>query len=645
MCGIVGIADFTGRPVASTLLEESATLIRHRGPDASGIWTSSINGTSVGFAHQRLAVLDLRTCAEQPMHNVACASTGRASPLALVFNGEIYNFRALRKDLIARGHHFVSDTDSEVLLHLYEEFGQEMLAHLHGMFAFVIWDAQTQRLFCARDRLGKKPFYFRYTNKRFWFASEPRAILSDPTVPREVDPLTIRTYLTLGYVPGSRSAFKGLQRLLPAHSLSVDRTGIKQERYWTLAYGPKMNCSEIDAAHELRARLEESVRVRLQSDVPLGAFLSGGADSSAIVALMSQAGTRVKTFSIGFKDPRYNELPYARLVANKYRTEHHEFVVDPDVLKLAPTLAWHYGEPYADSSALPTYQLAQLAKPHITVALNGDGGDEAFAGYRRYRSHWLAAKYLKLPESIRGSFATIASILPTGSDSRGSLYDVKRFFGASNLPSYTQYASWFGFFGARRSELNPAFADMTDRAALYDLERAFTSSAALHPVDAAIAADVSLYLPDDLLVKVDIATMAHGVEARSPLLDHTLMEFAAKLPISLKVRLFHGKHLLRRACRDLVPDEILTRRKTGFAIPLDHWLRGDLGTAIRERLIAPASKVTDYVDKQVIVRLFDDHCQQRETHGHRLWALYMLEQWHAMCLSEHNVVPSPSLPH
>jgi asparagine synthase (glutamine-hydrolysing) len=387
----------------------------------------------------------------------------------------------------------------------------------------------------------------------------------------------------------------------------------------------------LDALEELRERLEECVRLRLESDVPLGAFLSGGTDSSLIVALLTKLGVKTKTFSIGFEDTSYNELPYARLVADRYDTDHHEFMVRPELLGIAPNLAWHYGEPYADSSAIPTYELARLASDHITVALNGDGGDETFAGYRRYRAQWAKHSYDQLPKAFRETVGGGFKLLPAATRSRGLLYDFERFFGKSDELRQTQYASWFGFFGDRRADLNPAFAEATDREALAELEDAFSSGGSLHPVDAAMRADVSLYLPDDLLVKVDIATMAHGLEARSPLLDHTLMEFVARLPVEFKLNFFQGKTLLRRVAKGLIPDDILRRKKTGFGVPLDQWFRGEFGNSAREILLASNAHVQEYVDAVTIKRLFDEHCELRAAHGHRLWALYMLEQWKTVC--------------
>jgi asparagine synthase (glutamine-hydrolysing) len=641
MCGIAGIVDFHGREVRSDHVRAMNNVQRHRGPDGEGIWTAHDSGTSIGLGHRRLAILDLRDCAAQPMHNTRCARDGRALPLVLLFNGEIYNFSELRAELVARGHQFTTEGDSEIILHLYEDSGPRMVERLRGMFAIALWDQHAQQLFCVRDRLGKKPFYYRYANGRFWFASEAKAILADADVPAEVSLPSIRAYLSLGYVPGEASAFEGLRRLKPGHTLTVDRKGVTQHRYWELEYQPKRHVSEDEAVREIRHRLRESTRMRLISDVPLGAFLSGGTDSSAVVALMSEASAHVRTFSIGFQEEAFDELQYARAVAERFGTEHHEFVVRPDAVAIAPTLAWHYGEPFADSSAIPTYYLAKLARGHITVALNGDGGDESFGGYRRYQAHAAAAWYARIPAGARRVIENALNAFPSAASSRSRLYDVQRFIGGGSLAEEVRYASWFGFFSNHASWLHDSFAESTAGEGLDILHRLLASGRALHPVDAAMRTDVSLYLPDDLLVKVDIATMAHGLEARSPLLDHTLMEFVARLPVSVKMRRLQKKYLLRKACRDLVTPEIMSRPKMGFGVPLDRWFRHELGDYARDVLLSRNSRVRDYMKLDAVTRLFNEHQKGLAAHGHRLWALLMLELWHRECLNRRAAALEP----
>ena len=631
MCGIVGKVSFDGAPVDPAWLSHACELVAHRGPDGERTFVSG-GGVrpSVGLGHRRLKVIDLKPSADQPMRNRGCVEAGRAAPLVIVFNGEIYNYQDLRRDLIARGHRLETDSDTEVILHLFEESGPDCVHALRGMFALAIWDERSNRLFLARDRVGKKPLYYRFDGRRFWFASEARAILADPDVPIEENPGAIRSYLTLGYVPGPMSAFRGLERVPPAHRVLVSDRGPVVERYWSLAYTPKLQVSEAEAIERVRHLLTESVRLRLVSDVPLGAFLSGGIDSSAVVAEMCRvAPGRVKTFSIGFEEAQFNELEYARLVADRYQTEHHEFVVKPDLETVLPRLAWHYGEPYADSSAVPTYHLARLARQHITVALNGDGGDESFAGYRRYVAQRFAATYRRLPRAIRALAQSAAALMPAAADSRSRLYDVRRFLLGLSLPPARRYASWFGFFEPDTPMLTPEFEAATageDPLAL--LARAFDEGRGLDPAEAAMRADVALYLPDDLLVKVDIATMADGLEARSPLLDQELMMLAAQLPAALKLPGRSTKSLLKKALSGIVPDEVLYRPKMGFGIPLDRWLREDLRDMARELLLGSQARERGCVRPEFVERLLGEHIAGRASHAHRIWALMMLELWH-----------------
>jgi asparagine synthase (glutamine-hydrolysing) len=411
--------------------------------------------------------------------------------------------------------------------------------------------------------------------------------------------------------------------------MTVDAGGLACERYWALDYEPKHRLGEPEAADELRRLLRESVRLRLVSDVPVGAFLSGGVDSASVVATAArESGSRLKTFSIGFDDPRYNELAAARMVAERYDTDHHEFMVRPDAAGILPELACGYGEPYADSSAVPTYYLSRLARQHITVAINGDGGDESFAGYRRYAANAIAERIASIPGAARAA-GYAARWLPDGGVSRSKLYDVKRFLSAAGRPGYRRYAQWFGLFEGMQHLFGDALAPAdTSANALHALAAAFERHAHLHPVDRCMAADVALYLPDDLLVKVDLATMAHGLEARSPLLDHKLMEFAARLPVSLKLRGGRGKYVFKRAVSGMVPDEVLRRPKTGFGVPLDSWFREDLKEFVHDVLGERRTAARGYLRPGAVRSMLDEHVSGRRAHGHRLWALLMLEYWH-----------------
>jgi asparagine synthase (glutamine-hydrolysing) len=640
MCGILGKVAFDGAPVDRTWLSRACQSLAHRGPDHEAQFVTSSYRTTVALGHRRLRIIDLAERADQPLHNHACAAAGRATRLSIVFNGEIYNFKELRQELERQGHRFTTNADTETVLHLYEDRGPACVDALRGMFAFAIWDADRETLFCARDRLGKKPFYYCHLSQRFWFASEPRAILCDPEVPQDIERAAINEYLTLGYIPNPRSAFSALRRLPPAHHLTVTRDRLKVERYWRLRYGPKIRISEPEAVLEVRRRLTEAVRLRLVSDVPIGALLSGGLDSSAVVALMAQQSSgRIKTFSIGFDDATYNELPYARAVAARCDTDHHESVVHPDAIAVLPKLAWHYGEPFADSSALPTFYVSHLARQNVTVALNGDGGDEAFGGYRRYLAHTILEW---LPSGARQMMAGIGKMLPSGATGRSFVYDLSRFFRSAADSPGRRYSKWFGFLDLSPDLLNDAAA-----AALHahnptaSLEEVFTANRTLHPADAAMAADVEHYLPDDLLLKVDIASMAFGLEARSPLLDHELQEFAARLPVALKIHFGTGKRLLRRAVANLVPDSVTERSKTGFGVPLDRWFRGELARHASEVLNSRQALSREHLAPGVVDRLLREHTAGHASHGQRLWALLMLEFWR-QTLSIDQPAPTPA---
>jgi asparagine synthase (glutamine-hydrolysing) len=635
MCGIVGRVNFDGVPVDPGWLHAACDLLAHRGPDGErALIESDGRGASVGLGHRRLRIIDLKPTADQPMQNTGCRES--KPDLAIVFNGEIYNFLELRRELQARGHRFTTDSDTEVILHLYEERGTGCVEALRGMFAFAIWDRTRGQVMLARDRVGKKPLYYRHDGLRLWFASEARAILADPDVPIEIDAQAIRTYLTLGYIAGAESAFAGLRRLPPACIAVIDRSGIRVERYWTLAYEPKLPLTRAAAIDELRRRLDQSVRLRLISDVPLGAFLSGGVDSSAVVALMCRAGGHVKTFSIGFDDGRFNELAHARTVAKRFQTDHHEFVVKPELDEILPKLAWHYGEPFADSSAVPTYCLARLAREHITVALTGDGGDESFAGYRRYIAERLSTQAARWPAGVRRIGAAVLGWLPTANESRSRLYDVRRFLAGLDQPAARRYASWFGFFDPAEALLDRDFAAATSGSlALEPLRQAFERHRTLDPADAAMAVDVATYLPDDLLVKADIATMAHGLEARSPLLDQEVMALAARLPAGMKLPGRTTKAFLKRALNGLVPDEILSRPKMGFAVPLDSWLRTSLRDMTSDVLLSSRAREFGILQPDAVERLVSEHMSGAASHGHRIWALLMLHLWH-----DHAVEPA-----
>lgn len=631
MCGIAGLLYSDPSMVASPAhVRAMLHALRHRGPDSEGVWTSG----PIGLGSRRLAVIDLSRRADQPVAN----EDGR---VRVVFNGEIYNFETLRQDSTRRGHVFQTLGDTEALVHLYEDAGVDGLQRLSGMFAFALWDAGRRVLLLARDRLGKKPLYYYRDADVFLFASEPKAILQHPAAHTEVDTRALHHYMTYGYVPAPWSAFRGIHKLPPAHYLLLEDSGVTVAPYWSLRYTPKRTEPEPVLAEELLALLEQAVKQRLVSDVPLGALLSGGVDSSTVVALMRRfLTTRLRTFSIGFESGEYDELAYARLVARHFDTDHHELVVKPDAAAGLARLVWHYDQPFADSSALPTMALCEMARGCVTVALAGDGGDEIFAGYDRYRAVKLAVWPDGLPAVVRRSLAAAASRLPPGPP-KSPRERVRRFAGALALAGPRRYARWTTLFDEeeRRRLYSDDFAEQVAHIdPLGLLDAAFDRSDASSVVERAMHADVQLYLPDDLLVKIDIASMAYSLEVRSPLLDHHVVEFAATLPTSLKLRGFVQKYLLKRVMKGILPDTVLRRRKMGFAVPVDHWFRGELREMAYDVLLGDRARARGYFRPGVVRRYLDEHSAGTAHHHARLWALLVLELWHRMFVDQ----PAPA---
>jgi asparagine synthase (glutamine-hydrolysing) len=620
MCGIAGKIDFGG-PVDEHTVARMCSLMEHRGPDARGVRSSE--GAAIGA--QRLAIIDIAH-GDQPV-------TNEDGSVIAALNGEIYNFAELREDLVRKGHSFRSHVDTEVLAHLYEEHGEDMVGHLRGMFAFAIWDARRRRLLLARDRPGKKPLFWARRGDRVWFASELRALFADPDLPQEIDPRAIDAYLALQYVPHPLSAFKGVQKLAPASTLVIGADGEREARYWSLDHARELPGIGFEEAKErVRATISEATRIRLVSEVPLGAFLSGGVDSSAIVACMAEHMTEpVKTFSIGFPEREYDELEYARVVAKRFGTDHREFVVEPDALSIMPKLARHYGEPFADPSAIPSFYLSELTKQHVTVALNGDGGDESFAGYSRYRANrmlgWLRSQAAPL-RAVGG----LARRIPEGARDNSTRARVRRLLGTAGMSPAERYLTWMTPFPAERRArlLRPELSGRLDGfRATAGVEQAWADSPAGNLLDVMLDVDVHTYLPDNLLVKMDIATMAYSVEARSPLLDHEVMELAASLPPDHK--LGPGgvtKRVLKEAFRGDLPDDILDRPKRGFGVPLRHWFRDELRDMPREMLLDPGARTREWLRPAEVERLIDEHRAERADHSLRLWTLLQLETWH-----------------
>jgi asparagine synthase (glutamine-hydrolysing) len=623
VCGIAGKLDFAG-PVNEELLRRMCLVMEHRGPDSRGIHVAD----GVGLAVQRLAIIDVAG-GDQPIFN-------EDGTVALVMNGEIYNHRELREALVDRGHRFASRADTEVVLHLYEEHGDELVHRLRGMFAFAIWDRRRRRLLCGRDRVGKKPLFYARRGSRFWFASEVRSILQDPEIQRDVDPRAIEAYLTLQYVPHPLSAFRAIRKLPPASTLVVTEEGHAISKYWSLDYSAKLESTPVHEIEELLwAKIREATRIRLMSEVPLGAFLSGGIDSSAVVAAMAEESQGpVKTFSIGFRDADFDERRHARTVAELYGTEHHEFEVEAEALEVMPRIARHYGEPFGDSSAIPSFYLAEMTGRHVTVALNGDGGDESFAGYPYYVQNDRVTRSLGLvPRPLRSAGTALGERLGEGRHFGTWRSRLSRRARLVGMEPWQRHATWMAAFfrtpEQRGRLLSPEFrASLGGWSADTVIREAWLGSTGRDLVDRLMDVDVQSYLPGDLLTKVDIATMAHSVEGRSPFLDHELMEFAASLPARLKARGGQKKWILRSALRRHLPDEILERPKMGFSLPLARWFREELRTLPGDLLLDPAAVGRGYFRPGEVERMIREHHEGEVDHAMRIWVMLQLEMWH-----------------
>src|SRR5215204_1082022 len=621
MCGIVGMVNLDGRAAEAALLERMNQAIFHRGPDEDGVYLKG----HVGMAMRRLAIIDLKG-GQQPIADEEGAAW-------IVYNGEVYNYREVKRELEARGHRFHTDCDTEVVLHAYLEYGADCPKHLRGMFAFAIWDERRQELFVARDRVGKKPLLYAKSANAFVFGSEFSALLKHPSVSREIDRAALDDYLTFMCVPAPQTAYRDIRKLEPGHSLTLTRDGeIKTQRYWEPDFSKKVKLTEEEAGERALELLREAVRVRLMSEVPLGAFLSGGIDSSAVVALMAEESSApVQTFSIGFEEQDFSELHHARRVAERVGAEHHEFVVRPDAMEVLPKLVEHYGEPYADSSAIPTYYVARETRKHVTVALNGDGGDECFAVYERYAAMRLSERYRRLPGVLREQVIRRAlEMLPISELRPTRARKVRRFLRAASLPPVERYLRWVSIVD-REVKDDLYSAEFREEVGRRDagawLRPWFARANGAGVVDAALLADTMTYLPNDLLVKVDIASMANSLEARSPFLDHHVIEFAASLPENLKLRGLTTKYILKKTLTKLLPPENLKRGKMGFGVPVGHWFRGEMQGFLRENLLSERASRRGLFRPEVVRRMVELHTRGERDHTHQLWTLLMLELW------------------
>lgn len=619
--------NLNGESPDKLLVERMTAALRHRGPDDEGYY---INGVAA-LGQRRLSIIDLGG-GRQPM----CNEDGT---VWVSFNGEIYNFQELRKTLEDLGHRFATRSDTEVVVHAFEQYGEDCVQKLRGMFAFAVWDEKSKTLLLARDRVGKKPLFYSKFDGCLAFASELQAILAHPRAPREAHAAAIDQYLTYGYIPAPRTGFRGIAKLPPASTLRFQMRGsefvdLGVHRYWELQRSPKLELNEKEAAERLLEVLTEAVRLRMIADVPLGAMLSGGIDSSMVVALMSGiSGRQVKTFSIGFDEQEFNELPHARRVAQAYGTDHHEMIVHPNAVEVLPKLVRHYGEPYADSSAVPTYYVAKLIREHVKVALNGDGGDENLAGYERYLARQVATRYARLPAWVRkGVIEQFAGLIPKSLPQRNRLRQFRRFVEGASQPAAQCYLGWVTYVNPDlkaqmyTAELKAELCSQDARQWLLDLFECASMKNA-DSLDAVLDVDIGSYLPYDLLVKMDIATMANSLEARSPFLDHKVMEFCARLPNDYKIKNATQKYLLKKAGEKLLPPENMKRRKMGFGAPVAKWLRGDLRELLQDVLLSNKALARGYFQPQAVTRMIQEHLNEEADRSHSLWALLCLEMW------------------
>jgi len=623
MCGIAGISYQHDGRVDALELRRMCDVMRHRGPDDEGFHVAG----PVGIGMRRLSIIDLAS-GHQPIHN-------EDKTLWVVLNGEIYNYRELREGLEAKGHRFYTHSDTETLVHLYEEYGEACVEHLNGMFCFALWDDVRKKLFIARDRAGEKQLYYAVRDGKFVFGSEIKCLLQTDVVSKDIDLAALDSYFTYLYVPAPATMFRDVRELPPAHVLVFDRDGVRTRRYWQLEFKiDRKNDSQyfVDA---FRERFHQAVRARLVSDVPLGALLSGGIDSSAVVAAMSKyASGPVKTFTIGYGDEGsyYDERRYARVVADRFSTKHHEIVVQPQVVELIPQLVKAFDQPFADSSAIANYYVFRETRKHVTVVLSGLGGDEVAAGYERHLGIRLQKYYRDVPRWLReGLVERVVNLLPDSKKGNRLVERVKRFVRAGALPpddAYYRYVT--AFDDDRRMELysDRLRGSVRFESAKENYDQYFGRDGMTDVLDRALYTDIMMYLPGDLLTLTDRMSMLHSIEARAPFIDHTLMEFMATVPPELKLKGFEKKHLLKRAFENILPRQILYRRKQGFTVPLTLWFRNELNPLIRSMLSKERLERTGLFRWSSVERMLDEHMRHKENHHSRIWALLMFMVWH-----------------
>jgi len=620
MCGICGqLYSDRQRQVQPETIHRMCESIAHRGPDDQGVFVSG----HMGLGSRRLKIIDLET-GHQPMAN-------EDQSVWIVFNGEIYNYRSLRKELEKKGHRFQTKSDTESILHAYEEYGEKCLDKLNGMFALAIWDTDRQRLFLARDRLGIKPLYYYFDGDKLVFGSELKSILQAQEIERSIDLVALNNYMTFEYIPSPRSIFQKVRKLEPGYYLLWDGTNFRKHSYWQLSVRPQV---QEDASRRLRELIVDAVRLRLISDVPLGAFLSGGIDSSIVVALMAQLTEEpVKTFSIGFQESSYNELGYARDMAERYATDHHEYVIEANAVELTERLIAHFDEPFGDFSIFPTYLVSKMARRDVTVALTGDGGDELFGGYDTYLAQKFDGRFYRWwPKILKRSLCdSLANGLAPKEEKKGLVNIFKRFVQGSRLPAELLHARWMTFLTERQRGclFSPEVLCQLAHSDPYDFLRYHARQAGeVDELSRSGYVDVKSYLVDDILVKVDRMSMAVSLEARVPLLDHRVVEFAFTLRPDLKIHRWQTKFLLKKTMADLLPPAIRRRDKQGFSIPIKNWIRGQLRPMMTDLLSESRLRRQGFFNGPWVSRLVSEHLRGVENHSHTLWALMVFESWH-----------------
>ncbi|MCA9732870.1 MAG: asparagine synthase (glutamine-hydrolyzing) [Deferribacteres bacterium] len=621
MCGIAGFINFgNGNQANERDLRRMCDVIIHRGPDEDGYFVYD----NVALGMRRLSIIDLST-GKQPIPN-------EDKSIWIVFNGEIYNFPELRKELEAKGHKFRTKTDTETIVHAYEEWGTLCPTKLNGMFAFAIWDNRRKQLFLARDRLGIKPLYYYADRDRLVFGSELKSLLEIPEVPREVDEKALDLFLTYEYIPAPYSILKGVKKLPQGHILVAKDGKVEVQQYWEVKYNESEK-SQPELEEEFIELMRDAVKIRMIADVPLGAFLSGGIDSSTIVALMSQVADRkVKTFSIGFENQSYNELEYAREIAKHFGTDHQEFIIQPDILDLTDKLIHHLDEPLGDFSIFPTYLVSKMARQHVTVALSGDGGDELFGGYDTYIANRMDMKYRqKVPQFVREKMISpLVGLLPPTEKKKGFINKSKRFVEGSNLPLELQHTRWMTFVAEHEKQAlyTPDLLQARNGSSAFDFMRDYFNKAkSKDPLNRQLYVDTKTYLCDNILVKVDRMSMAVSLEARVPFLDYRVVEFAARVPGVMKMHNGRTKILVKDALQKLLPEKITNRGKEGFSIPIKNWLKSDLKPLMLDVLASDKIRRDNFFDVKTVERLIDEHLRNKENHSHRLWALMVFQIW------------------